>query len=71
MFHILFLLESEILLSSMSTVWEDTDGCAKKYMCSLDIYLMAMLSSSYGITMDCAINTPVHGNNVVDGLNAG
>ena len=31
---------------------------------------MTMLSSSYGIITDHAINAPGHGNNVVDGLNA-
>ena len=30
---------------------------------------MTVLSSSYGIIMDCEINEPVHGKNVVDGLN--
>ena len=57
-------------MSGMSTVWEDTDGCAKKYRCALTIYLMTLLSSSYGIIMDHAMNPPGHGNNVVDGLNA-
>ena len=57
-------------MSGISTVWEDTDGCAKKYKCALAIYLMTVLSSSYGITTDCTINAPVHGNNVVYGLNA-
>ena len=45
----------------MSTVWEDTVGCAKQYMCDLDIYLMTVLSSSYGIIMNRAINAPVPG----------
>ena len=31
---------------------------------------MTVLSSSYGIIMDRAINAPVHGNNAVDGFNA-
>ena len=31
---------------------------------------MTVLSSLYGIMVDRAINRPVHGNNVVDGLNA-
>ena len=31
---------------------------------------MTVLSYSYGIIMDCTINAPGHGNNVVDGLNA-
>ena len=30
---------------------------------------MTVLSYSYGITMDCAINAPVHRNNVVDVIN--
>ena len=54
----------------MSTVWEDTDGCANKYWCALDIYLMTVLSSSYGIIMDVAINVSSHVNNIVDVINA-
>ena len=53
----------------MSTVWEDTDGCAKQYRCDLAVYLMTVLSTSYGIIMNLIINIPVHGNNVVDELN--
>ena len=57
-------------MSGMLTVWEDTDGCAKKYRCDLAIYLMTVLLSSYGIIMNRAINAPGHGKYVVDGLNA-
>ena len=53
----------------MSTVWEYTNGYAKQYRCDLAIYLMYVLSSSYGITMDRTINATGNGNNVVDGLN--
>ena len=53
----------------MSKVSEDTDGCAKQYMCALDIYLTTMLSYSYGIIMYCSINPPCYGNNFVEGLN--
>ena len=63
-------LESGSLVSGMSTVWEDTTGCAKQYRCALDIYLMTVLSSSYGIIMDCAINASVHVKNSVDEINA-
>ena len=68
-FIYLKMFESGILVSGMSTVCEDTDGCAKQYRRALDIYLMTMLSYSYGIRMDSAINTPGHGKNVVDGIN--
>ena len=47
-------------MSGISTVWEDTDGCAMKYRCDLNIYLMNVLSSSYGVVMDHAINETGH-----------
>ena len=50
----------------MSIVWEDTNGCENQYICALDIYLMAVLSSLYVIIMYCTINEPGHGNNLVD-----
>ena len=70
MFHIYIIFESGILVSGMSTVWENTYGCAKKYSWYLSVYLMTVLSSSYGIIVDIEINTPGHGNNVVYGLSA-
>ena len=57
-------------MSGMSKVWEDTDGRVKQYRCSLYIYLMTVLSYSYGVIMYFTINSPGHGKNVVDGLNA-
>ena len=46
MVHLLLtLLESGVLVSGMSTVWEDTDDCANQYSCALDIYLMIVVSS--------------------------
>ena len=63
-------VESVILVSGMSIVWEDTDGCANQYRFYLFIYLMTVLLSSYAIIMDHEINAPYHVNNVVDGLNA-
>ena len=70
MFHIKKRFESGILVSGMSTIWEDKEGCAKQYMCALDKYLITVLSSSYVIIMDRTINSPGHGKNVVDGINA-
>ena len=57
-------------MSVISTVWEDTNGCAKQYRCALAIYVMNVLSYSYGIIIYHAINAPGHEKNVVDGLNA-
>ena len=57
-------------MSYMSTVWEDTNGWAKKYRCALDKYLLTVLSYLYGIIMDRVINVLGNVNNVVDGNNA-
>ena len=54
----------------MSKLWGNTNVCAKQYRCDLDLYLMAVLSASYGIITDSAINAPGYGNNVFDGFNA-
>ena len=69
LFHIFKIIISAILVSGMSTVWDGTDGCAKKYRCSLGIYLMTVLSFSYGVIMDCANNAPGHGKNIFYGIN--
>ena len=65
-----YIFDSVILVCGMSILWEDTDGCAKQYMCDLDIYLMSVLSYSFGIIMDCSVNAPGHGYNYVDVINA-
>ena len=70
MFHLLkYIFESGILVPFMSKVWEDTNGCSKQYICDLATYLMDMLSYSYDIIMDCAMNALGYGKNVVDTIN--
>ena len=39
-------------MSCVSKGMEDTNGCANQYSCDLDIYLLTVLSSLYGIIMD-------------------
>ena len=51
-------------------MWDQTDGCTKQYMCSIAYYLMSYLSKSYQKFLDRAVDTPGHGNDVVDGFNA-
>ena len=54
----------------MSSIWEDINICDKKFGCDLDIYFLAVLSSSYGIIMDFATNAHGRDNNVIDVINA-
>ena len=51
------------------TMWYQTDGCAKQYMCYIDYSLMSFLSKSYQIVLDMVVDTPGHGKYIVDGFN--
>ena len=51
-------------------MWDQTDGCAKQYRCSIAYYMMSYLSTSYQFFLDKSVDTPGHGKDVVDGFNA-
>ena len=71
--HLQTLLEKVFEKKQMirgGTMWDQTDGCANQYRCSIAYYLMSYLSKSYQNFVDRAVDTPVHGKDVVDGLNA-
>ena len=52
------------LMSALSTIWENTDGCAEKYRCATALYFMSVLSQLH------SVSAHGHGTEVVDGLNA-
>ena len=56
-------------MSILSTIWENTDGCADKYRCASALYLMSVLSQRHSIIFYWGISAPGHGKEVVDGLN--
>ena len=71
--HLYTLLENVFEKKQMirgRTMWDQTDGCAKQYRCSIAYYLMSYLSTSFKIVIDRYIDTPGHGKDVVDGFNA-
>ena len=57
-------------MSTLSTIWENTDGCAEQYICDTALYLMSVLSQRHSIIFDRDISALGHGKEVVDGLNA-
>ena len=57
-------------MSTLSTTWENTDGCADQYRCATALYLMSFLSQRPSIIFDRDIGAPGHGKEVVGGLNA-
>ena len=47
-------------------MWDQTDGCAKKYSYSIHYYLMSFLSKIYLIVLHRAVDKPGHRKDVVD-----
>ena len=64
------LKEQKLLLSTLSKIWENTDGCAEQYICSSALYLVSVLSQCHSIIIYLGICAPVHGKEVVGGLNS-
>ena len=59
----------EVLTTSLSKIWENTDGCAEQYIFASALYLMSVTSQCYSIIIDQGISAPGHGKEVVDGIN--
>ena len=57
-------------MSALSTIWENTDGCAEQYRCATALYLVSVLYQRHSVIFDWGISAPEHGKEVVDGLNA-
>ena len=57
------------MTSTLSTIWENTDGCSEKYICASALYLMSVLSQFFSIIIYWGISSPGHGKVVVGGLN--
>ena len=53
-----------------TTMWEETDGCAKQYRCATAMYLLSLISVRFNIVIDRAVGAQGHGKDIVDGLNA-
>ena len=64
------LKNKQVSTTSLSTIWENTDGCAEQYRCASALYLMSVMSQTYSIIIYRSISAPGHGKEVVYGLNA-
>ena len=56
-------------MSTLSTIWENTDGCEEQYRCASSLYLMSVLSQFYSVIIDVGVSANGHGKEVVGGLN--
>ena len=53
-------MNSYIITSNDSTVWERIDGCKKQYRCTLSVYLMTTVLLTFKISIDKEIGVPGH-----------
>ena len=63
------LKNKQVLTTSLSTIWENTDGCGEQYRCASAMYLMSVMSQNYSIIIDRGISSPGHGKELVYVLN--
>ena len=57
------------LTTSLNKIWENTDGCAKQYICASAMYLMSVMFQCYSIIIDLGISASGNGKEVIYGLN--
>ena len=53
----------------LKTLWDHTDGCAKKYHCASAIYLLSCLALEFSIIIDRELVESGHGKYMVYGMN--
>ena len=63
------LKEQKVLMSTLITIRENTDGYTERYICALVLYLVSVLSQCYSIIIDLGIIETVNLKEVVGGLN--
>ena len=63
--HIIELLKQHNIMSNtLSTIWENTDGCAENYIYAAALYLMSILSQAFSVMIGRGISAPGHGREV-------
>ena len=58
---ILLLNNKTLLTTSLSIIWENTDGCAEQYRCASALYLISVISQTYSLIIDRSISAPGNG----------
>ena len=57
-------------MSVLSTIWENTEGCADQYRYATALYLMSVLFQFHSIIFDRGKSAPGHGKEVAGAINA-
>ena len=68
--YIELLKIQKVLTSSLSTIWENTDGCAEQFICASALYILSFLSQCYSIIIYQGMSSSVPVKDVVVGINS-
>ena len=49
------ILDQRMIKQESTTMWEETDECAKQYMCATAMYLLLLISVRFNIVIDRAV----------------
>ena len=55
-----FLKDQNLMTTSLSTIRENTDGCAEQYICASDLHITSVMSQCYFVTIYQGISPPSH-----------
>ena len=55
-----FLKGKKVLTTSLSLIWENTDGCAEQYRCASAMYPLSVMYHYYSIIIYRGISAPWH-----------
>ena len=64
------LKKCNVITTNKSTIWYDKYDFAEQYIRATYLYLLSMLLQAFNIISFCSVSAPLHGNEVVYGLNA-
>ena len=62
-------LTKGFIASSLTTMWDHTDGRANQYHCASTTYLLSCLDLLFTIIIDRSVGAPGHVKYAVDGMN--
>ena len=54
---------------TISTIWDNRDGCGEQYRCTTVFYLLSVLYHAHNILIDSGVGSYGYGKYVLDGLN--
>ena len=64
------LVTNKIITQYVGTIWEENDGCEKQYICATYFFLLTIIDVGFNVIIDRSVGAPIHGKDVVSGLNA-